>query len=106
MIAKLLSATVLAAALATSAMAQSNGTGSNGSGSTSGTSSGMNGGNGTGTGTGTGSGGSVTPTDPNATNSTTAPNGMADRCKDAAGNDIDNNTASGATTSNMQNCNK
>ncbi|ESY63924.1 hypothetical protein X742_27230 [Mesorhizobium sp. LNHC232B00] len=31
---------------------------------------------------------------------------MTDRCKDAAGNDTDNNTASGTTTSNMQNCNK
>ncbi|ESX26730.1 hypothetical protein X767_05410 [Mesorhizobium sp. LSJC264A00] len=31
---------------------------------------------------------------------------MTDRCKDAAGNDIDNNTASGATTSAVQNCNK
>ncbi|MBZ9769102.1 MULTISPECIES: hypothetical protein [unclassified Mesorhizobium] len=52
-----------------------------------------------------GNGGTV---DPNATNSTTtAPSGgMGDRCKDAAGNDIDNNTASGNTTSNMQNCNK
>ncbi|MEI9431573.1 hypothetical protein [Mesorhizobium sp. Cs1299R1N3] len=100
MITKLLSATVLAVALATSAMAQSNGTGSNsGSGSTSGM---TNGANGTGTGTGAG----VTPTDPNATNSTKPSNGMTDRCKDAAGNDIDNNTASGATTSNMQNCNK
>jgi hypothetical protein len=46
--------------------------------------------------------------DPNATNSTNTanPNGGTDRCKDAAGNDIDNNTASGNTTSNMQNCNK
>ncbi|ESZ77653.1 hypothetical protein X726_09725 [Mesorhizobium sp. L103C105A0] len=46
------------------------------------------------------------PTDPNSTNSTTKSNGMTDRCKDAAGNDIDNNTASGATTSTVQNCNK
>ncbi|MBZ9798933.1 hypothetical protein [Mesorhizobium sp. ES1-4] len=108
MITRLLAATVLVIALATSATAQSNGTGSNGSGSTSGTNSGNNGSNGTGSGTSTnsGSGGSATPADPNTTNSTDSSNGMTDRCKDAAGNDIDNNTATGATTSNMQNCNK
>ncbi|ESY74065.1 hypothetical protein X743_08790 [Mesorhizobium sp. LNHC252B00] len=31
---------------------------------------------------------------------------MNDRCKDTAGNDVDNNTASGTATSNVQNCNK
>ncbi|WP_245430079.1 hypothetical protein [Mesorhizobium sp. WSM3859] len=33
-------------------------------------------------------------------------NGMEDRCKDVLGNDTDNNTPSGAITSDMQNCNK
>ncbi|MER8513435.1 hypothetical protein NKH47_10850 [Mesorhizobium sp. M1060] len=104
MLKKILAASVLTIALAGSALAQTNGTGAGGTAGT---------GNGTGTGTvgsggaaGTGSGNAAVPTDPNSTNSTTKSNGMTDRCKDAAGNDIDNNTASGATTSTVQNCNK
>ncbi|MBZ9819984.1 hypothetical protein [Mesorhizobium sp. CA4] len=53
-----------------------------------------------------GNGGTIDPNATNSTNTTAKPNGGSDRCKDAAGNDIDNNTASGNTTSNMQNCNK
>ncbi|MER9918711.1 MULTISPECIES: hypothetical protein [unclassified Mesorhizobium] len=106
MLKKILAASVLTIALAGSPLAQTNGTGAGGTAGT---------GNGTGTGTvgsggaagnGTGSGNAAVPTDPNSTNSTTKSNGMTDRCKDAAGNDIDNNTASGATTSTVQNCNK
>ncbi|RWB79068.1 MAG: hypothetical protein EOQ50_04475 [Mesorhizobium sp.] len=95
---KLLSASVLAIVLAASAMAQTSGSGAgDGTSATTGTT-------GTGATTGTGNG----TIDPNATNSTntTKSNGANDRCKDAAGNDIDNNTATGNTTSNMQNCNK
>lgn len=71
------------------------------SGSTSGTR--VNGGTGVNaTGSGAATGGTIA-TDPNATNST---NGMNDRCKDAAGNDVDNSIASGTTTSPSRNCNK
>ncbi|AZO12073.1 MULTISPECIES: hypothetical protein [unclassified Mesorhizobium] len=93
---KLVSASILAVGLATSAMAQTSGSGT-------GTDN-----NGTGTGTVTGTNGGAVTTDPNTTNSTnsTGSNGMNDRCKDAAGNDVDNNTATGNTTSDMQNCNK
>ncbi|PBB17847.1 hypothetical protein [Mesorhizobium sp. WSM4313] len=96
---RLLSASAVAIVLATSAMAQSSGSGTSGNGSGTATTTGTNGMN------NNGNGGTV---DPNATNSTTTvpSGGMGDRCKDAAGNDIDNNTASGNTTSNMQNCNK
>ncbi|MER9240271.1 hypothetical protein [Mesorhizobium sp. M0633] len=89
---KILSASLLAIGLATSAMAQSMGSGT---GSTSG-------GN-----TGTGSATTPNTIDPNATNATTPQtNGMEDRCKDTASSDTDNNTPSGAMTSDMQNCNK
>lgn len=73
----------------------------------------MNGNTGVDTGTAGNSGNNGTSTttpnqiDPNATNATTPQtNGMGDRCKDTAGNDTDNNTPSGAMTSDMQNCNK
>ncbi|WP_246506053.1 hypothetical protein [Mesorhizobium silamurunense] len=86
-------------ALATSAaMAQSAGTsgGANASGSVSG---GMNAGE---TVTGT----TPSQTDTTTTSSTNKTNGMEDRCKDSGGYDTDNNTPSGAMTSDMQNCNK
>ncbi|MER8955133.1 hypothetical protein NKH98_20770 [Mesorhizobium sp. M0833] len=102
---KILSASLLAIGLATSAMAQSTGSGTGGTG--------MNGNTGVDTGTAGNSGNNGTSTttpnqiDPNATNATTPQtNGMGDRCKDTAGNDTDNNTPSGAMTSDMQNCNK
>ncbi|MBZ9922400.1 hypothetical protein LB579_32570 [Mesorhizobium sp. BR1-1-7] len=108
MLKKVLAASLLGIALAGSALAQSNGTSAGGNASGSGGANGgatVNGGasvNGAGTGT--------VNTDPDSTNSTnsttTGPNGMNDRCKDSAGNDVDNNTASGATTSPTQNCNK
>lgn len=99
MMKKILAACVLTLALATSAaMAQPAGTsgGANASGSVSG---GMNAGE---TVTGT------TPrqTDATTTSSTNKTNGMEDRCKDSGGYDTDNNTPSGAMTSDMQNCNK
>ena len=80
---KLLSASVLAIVLATSAMAQTSGSGNgDGTGATTGT---------TGTGGATGTGSNNGTVDPNATNSTnsTKSNGANDRCKDAAGNDIE-----------------
>jgi len=104
MMKKILAASVLTLALATSgAMAQSSGTGGGtGSGNVTSGTGGTSGG-------ATGGGTVTTPnptTDNTTTNSTQQPSGMNDRCKDVAGNDTDNNTASGATTSNMQNCNK
>jgi hypothetical protein len=79
----------------------------NRAGGTAGTGNGTVGGSGGATVNGTGSGNTTMPTDPNSTNSTTTkPEGTTDRCKDAAGNDVDNNVASGATTSAIQNCNK
>ncbi|MER9326831.1 hypothetical protein [Mesorhizobium sp. M0488] len=101
MITKILSASLITIALATSAMAQSNGSNTNGT--STGTTAGTAGANGT---MGTGTTPSTTPVDPNATSSTMKSNGMNDRCKDAAGNDVDNNTPTGMTTPNMQNCNK
>jgi hypothetical protein len=103
MLKKILAASVLTLALAGSAFAQSNGAGAgaptgNGGGNSNGGPTVNSSGNSTNSGTVT--------TDPNATNSTTKSKGMTDRCKDVAGNDIDNNTASGAMTSVTQNCNK
>ncbi|SFP37577.1 hypothetical protein SAMN03159463_04116 [Mesorhizobium sp. NFR06] len=97
MMKKILAACVLTAALATSgAMAQSTGTSGGGM-------------NGTGSGPATGATPNpATPstTDTTTTNSTKQSGGMEDRCKDSGANDTDNNTPSGAMTSNMQNCNK
>ncbi|MER8682514.1 hypothetical protein [Mesorhizobium sp. M1405] len=101
---KILSASLLAIGLATSAMAQSMGSGTGGTGNdpNTGVNTGTSGGN-----TGTGSATTPNTIDPNATNATTPQtNGMEDRCKDTAGNDADNNTPSGAMTSDTQNCNK
>ncbi|MER9756095.1 hypothetical protein NKJ46_21990 [Mesorhizobium sp. M0166] len=94
---KILSASILAIGLATSAMAQSMGSGTGGTDGNTGVNTGTSGGN-----------TATTPNtiDPNATNATPQANGMEDRCKDTAGNDADNNTPSGAMTSDMQNCNK
>ncbi|MER9561489.1 MULTISPECIES: hypothetical protein [unclassified Mesorhizobium] len=100
---KLLSAALLAIGLATSAMAQTAGqeTGGTGNDANTGVNTGTSGAN-----TGTGTGTTPNTIDPNATNATPQGNGMNDRCKDTAGNDTDNNTPSGAMTSDMQNCNK
>ncbi|MER9244822.1 hypothetical protein [Mesorhizobium sp. M0590] len=99
---KILSASLLAIGLATSAMAQSMGSGTGSADGNTGVNTGTSAGN-----TGTGSATTPNTIDPNATNSTTPQtNGMEDRCKDTAGIDTDNNTPSGAMTSDMQNCNK
>ncbi|KUM23594.1 hypothetical protein AU467_33420 [Mesorhizobium loti] len=99
MMKKILAACGLTLALATSAaMAQSTGIsgGANASGSMSG---GTNGG-------ATVTGTTPSQTDTTTTSSTNKTNGMEDRCKDSGGYDTDNNTPSGAMTSDMQNCNK
>jgi hypothetical protein len=111
MLKKILAASLLTVALAGSALAQSNGAGAGaatgaGTGATTGNGGGNSNGGPTVNGSGNSTNSGTVTTDPNATNSTTGSNGMTDRCKDAAGNDIDNNTASGATTSATQNCNK
>ncbi|MER9025251.1 hypothetical protein NKI01_22125 [Mesorhizobium sp. M0815] len=99
---KILSAFLLAIGLATSAMAQSMGSGTGSADGNTGVNTGTSGGN-----IGTGSATTPNTIDPNATNATTPQtNGMEDRCKDTAGSDTDNNTPSGAMTSDMQNCNK
>ncbi|MER9607137.1 hypothetical protein NKI91_00415 [Mesorhizobium sp. M0312] len=99
---KILSASLLAIGLATSAMAQSMGSGTGSADGNTGVNTGTSGGN-----TGTGSATTPNTIDPNATNATTPQtNGMEDRCKDTASSDTDNNTPSGAMTSDMQNCNK
>ncbi|MDX8509314.1 hypothetical protein [Mesorhizobium captivum] len=109
MMKKIFAASVLSVALATSAaMAQSTGASASGGvsgGVSGGTSGDMSGGT---TGSGTVTGTTPNPTDSTTTSSTTQSqsNGMEDRCKDSGGYDTDNNTPSGAMTSDMQNCNK
>ncbi|MDX8465939.1 hypothetical protein RFM26_09625 [Mesorhizobium sp. VK23B] len=105
MMKKILAASILTVALAApGALAQS--MGGSASGSVPGGISGSATGSVSGDTTGSVSGGATGTTDTTTTSSTNKSNGMEDRCKDSGGYDTDNNTPSGAMTSDMQNCNK